>query len=401
MLKQIQKTFLKILEKELTVVLAVLMIAVFTFWVSAAGDSITFNLSVIPAGGTITVTYPNGGETWTVNDTETVTWTTQGTVDSVKIELQRESGGTWEELIDSTINDGSFPWPVTVPTTTEALIKITEVGDETVADTSDAVFTIIASGGGGGNVIYNPAIDTVVPRVFINTTDVNVTIGGFYFEWGAKVWLDDNYFQPTYVWPTEMLITVPAQFPVGEYTLCIQNLSGGQGCYHLPVIVYAEEEPEEPEEPPEEPGELEEEPEDFEEPEEIMPPSTGGEASFWPDSIFGSIFDYFKPPKEPLDYEPVPKLEPSETKQFTDATEQCPFILLIWILILISLIKTLTRKIPSIWLYWLVFLMGYTVFLNNNCSISWSLWLLTGITFVLFAKDYFLDRDKVKPEIKH
>ena len=269
MLKQIQKTFFKILEKELMIVLAVLMLAVFGFWVNAASDSVTFSLSVIPEGGTITVTYPNGGEAWVVNATENITWTTQGSIDDVKIELQRASGGDWEELTESTTNDGDFPWSVTAPTTTQALIKISKVGDDSVNDTSNAVFTIsTAGGGGGGGIIYNPAIDTVVPREFSNAIAVDMIITGFYFEWGAKVWLDNNYLQPNYVWSSEISVTVPADFPTGEYALCVQNLNGGASCYHLPIIVYEEEiiEPEEPEVIDEE---------------EILPPPTGDEEEIY------------------------------------------------------------------------------------------------------------------------
>jgi len=274
-LKQIQKTFFKLLEKELIVVLSVLMITVFTFWVNAAGDSITFNLSVFPTGGTTTVTYPNGGESWTVNTIETITWTTQGSINNVKIELQREVGGNWEELTDSTVDDGEFPWTVTSPTTT-ALIKISKVSDNDVTDTSDAVFTI-NSGANRGSVIYNPAIDTVAPVEFNNTTDTEMIITGFNFEWGAKVWLDDNYLKPNYVWSSKISVTVPVNFGVGEYTLCIQNLSGGWGCYHAPVVIYKEVEFKEPEEP--------EEPEDDvkkpESEEDIIPPPTGGDEEIY------------------------------------------------------------------------------------------------------------------------
>ena len=264
-LKQIQKTFLKFLEKELMLVLAVLMIAVFTFWVNAAGDSVTCSLSVYPVGGAITVTYPNGGDTLTINDVETITWTTQGPINNVKIEFQREVGGDWEELIDSTTDDGEFPWTVTSPVTTTALIKITKVGDNSITDTSDAIFTI-DSGVSGGGVIYNPAIDTVTPLEFSNATDVDMIITGFNFSWGTKVWLGSNYLKPNYIWPSEISVTIPVDFTIGKYTLCIQNLNNGWGCYHLPIIIYEDIVIIEPEPEPEPEYE-----------EDIIPPSTGGD----------------------------------------------------------------------------------------------------------------------------
>ena len=402
MLKQIQKIFLKLLEKELMLVLAVLILALCTFWVRAAGDSITFNLSVFPAAGTITITYPNGGENWKVNTTETITWTTQGPVNNVKIELQREAGDSWEELIDSTIDDGSFPWPVTAPVTTTALIKISKVGDASVTDTSDAVFTISTAedgdDGGNGHIIYNPAIDTVIPREFSNTSDVEIIITGFNFEWGAEIWLDEYSFSSTRIDSTEILFTVPADFPIGNYTLCVVNLNGGHGCYHKPIVVYLEEEEEEEPEPEEEPEIIDEE--------EIIPPSTGGdeEIPLFKIPILGPILDLFRPaPQEPLDYEPIPKFVPSEDVIiFTDETEKCPAILLIWLLILISLIKMLTKKFPSVWLVWLIILMISVVFVTDNCSATWLLWVLTGITFGLFIWDHFTDDvSQLKAKAKH
>jgi len=239
MLKQIQKTILEILEKELVTVLAFLIVATGIFFVRAQSD-IAVHLTVYPPGGSITVTSPNGGETWTINTSATITWTTLGPIDDVKIELQRTSGGSWETIVASTTNDGSYSWPVTTPATSQALIKISKVGDDTVNDTSGAVFTIESSGGGGRGhnpPAINPIIDTVVPRVFSNVMAVNMKITGVYFEGVTNVWLGNHLLQPDYVWPEETSVTVPANFPIGEYALCIQNLSGGQSCYSLPIIV--------------------------------------------------------------------------------------------------------------------------------------------------------------------
>ncbi len=154
MLKQIQKTILTVLKEELITFLALLIAATGIFFAKAESD-ISFHLTVYPAGGSITVTAPNGGETWTVNTSAAITWTTLGPIDYVKIELQRTSGGSWETITESTTNDGSYSWPVTAPTTIQALIRISKVGDDTFNDTSNAVLTIQSSGGGGGGGGYS------------------------------------------------------------------------------------------------------------------------------------------------------------------------------------------------------------------------------------------------------
>ncbi|MCX6583304.1 MAG: C-type lectin domain-containing protein [Candidatus Aminicenantes bacterium] len=43
---------------------------------------------------TITVTSPNGGERWTVNDNHSIKWTTKGSVRNVKIEYTTDNGAT-------------------------------------------------------------------------------------------------------------------------------------------------------------------------------------------------------------------------------------------------------------------------------------------------------------------
>ncbi len=84
---------------------------------------------------------PNGGETWRVNRTRTIRWTSSLVSGNVKIELSRNGGTTWEVLFASTPNDGSQNWRVTSPTTTQAKIRVSG-NNGAVIDTSNGVFTI-------------------------------------------------------------------------------------------------------------------------------------------------------------------------------------------------------------------------------------------------------------------
>ncbi|MBN1466153.1 FG-GAP repeat protein, partial [candidate division KSB1 bacterium] len=103
----------------------------------------------------ITVTRPNGGETWMTGQTETITWESQNSGNAVRIELSRNAGSSWSVLAESTTDDGEFDWQVTIPPSDECLIRISDL-TSTASDTSDAVFkikgtpklTVIAPNGG-------------------------------------------------------------------------------------------------------------------------------------------------------------------------------------------------------------------------------------------------------------
>ena len=107
-------------------------------------DSVTFSQEITSA---IEVLDPNGGEDWAVDSVQNITWASPGTLTNVQIELQRSVGGPWEDIIASTSDDGSYPWTVTAPATTNAKVRISQVTDDSIIDQSDAVFTIGGSSG--------------------------------------------------------------------------------------------------------------------------------------------------------------------------------------------------------------------------------------------------------------
>jgi 5-hydroxyisourate hydrolase-like protein (transthyretin family) len=128
----------------------------------------------------ITVTAPNGGETWNYNATQTANWTSVGikTSDKVKIEISRNgTGGPWTTIVASATNTGSKTWKVTGPGTTLARIRVSMVSDATVTDTSDADFTI------------NPPTITLTSPVGGETWDYNTTHA---ITWTAAGWASSD-----------------------------------------------------------------------------------------------------------------------------------------------------------------------------------------------------------------
>jgi hypothetical protein len=94
----------------------------------------------------ITVISPDGGESWPIGTSQTITWSSNDITTiknhNVQIYLSRDSGATWKSIIKSTPNDGSQIWKVKGPAKTTVRIKVCSVNFPAICDTSDADFTI-------------------------------------------------------------------------------------------------------------------------------------------------------------------------------------------------------------------------------------------------------------------
>ena len=101
----------------------------------------------LAASATLTVTTPNGGETWPLGSAQIIRWTSTGLAATsyVKIELSRNGGSTWSTLISATPNDGSHTWTIPGAGTTQARLRITSTSRPAATDTSDANFALSLS----------------------------------------------------------------------------------------------------------------------------------------------------------------------------------------------------------------------------------------------------------------
>jgi Leucine-rich repeat (LRR) protein len=114
---------------------------------------------VSPTPGDITVTSPNGGETWTAGSSREIKWSSNGGIDGVKIEYSRDNGITWKTIVQTTPNSGNFDWTVPGIASDECLVRITSndvVNDPIPADVSDALFSIVPP--------ESPAITVIAPN---------------------------------------------------------------------------------------------------------------------------------------------------------------------------------------------------------------------------------------------
>lgn len=139
---------------------------------ATTGESSVFEI----ANPLITITSPNGGEKWAVNDNAPITWTTTGSV-SNNLLLQYSVGGAYVtaqnpqgQLATSVANTGSYTWKVPDNISNNVLFKIIDNNRPAVVDYSDDVFSII-SVPRFVNIDIGPGID---PKEFILGDVVNI-----------------------------------------------------------------------------------------------------------------------------------------------------------------------------------------------------------------------------------
>jgi len=105
---------------------------------------VIINVSVLSIP-VLSVTEPNGGESWPLGTTQTITWNSLNLSGNLRIELNRSfPTGAWEPIDSSTENDGSEAWVVSGDPGASCLLRILSVNMPAVGDSSDGVFALVA-----------------------------------------------------------------------------------------------------------------------------------------------------------------------------------------------------------------------------------------------------------------
>ncbi len=115
----------------------------------------------------ITLLSPNGGGTLVSGAPKDITWTTEGVIISLKIELTIDNGNSWSTIASEVPNNGSYTW--TVPELDSKLCKIRIRDDRPMgsSDTSDSTFTILSykkltlTAPNGGEIFYTGTNRTI------------------------------------------------------------------------------------------------------------------------------------------------------------------------------------------------------------------------------------------------
>ncbi|MDZ7721625.1 MAG: choice-of-anchor D domain-containing protein [candidate division KSB1 bacterium] len=106
-----------------------------------AESSEYFEITSEPA---ISITSPNGGETWQVKSQHSIRWDSEGTSGAVTILYSTNSGTSWHTIVSGTSDDGQYLWTVPNEPSSNCLIKISDY-DGFPIDQSDHYFTITSA----------------------------------------------------------------------------------------------------------------------------------------------------------------------------------------------------------------------------------------------------------------
>ncbi|MCA9757536.1 MAG: S8 family serine peptidase [Candidatus Eisenbacteria bacterium] len=127
-----------------------------------ATDGFAFDDISVTGGvaNTVTLTAPNGGETFTSGTSTNVTWTSTGSIANVALDYSTNAGGSWTSIVASTTNDGSYSWTVPATATTQGRVRVSDASNSGVNDASNANFTIeVPSGGGYASLPYTTGFE--------------------------------------------------------------------------------------------------------------------------------------------------------------------------------------------------------------------------------------------------
>lgn len=106
---------------------------------------------VPPLSEDIVVSYPNGGESWTAGNVKEISWYGSAEINNVTIKYSHNNGITWQTVVQTTPNDGSYDWTIPDTPSDECLVQISANDgdpDPVPSDMSDAVFSILKSTAG-------------------------------------------------------------------------------------------------------------------------------------------------------------------------------------------------------------------------------------------------------------
>ncbi|MBS1734756.1 MAG: hypothetical protein JST02_15805, partial [Bacteroidetes bacterium] len=169
----------------------------------------------------VTLTSPNGGETWQGNTVHNITWNAAGTSNRYNIDYSIDNGVTWTNIISNLSNlTGLYAWTIpAMALNTNCRVRVQDYVQNCMQDISNAVFTItpatpVLLTPNGGEVLQGGCLGTIT----WNTATLYTTVRIDYSLDNGATWL--NYYSSSPNDGFENWIT-----PTTPSTTCLVRIS--------------------------------------------------------------------------------------------------------------------------------------------------------------------------------
>lgn len=123
-----------------------------------------------PADPMFVICEPNGGETYYAGSSQDILWGSAFVATgTVKLEYSTDAGTTWQLIVASTANDGSYTWIVPYDPSDSALVRVSDPTAPSVMDVSDSLFRL------------GPYVEMIAP----NGGESLIGCSSYTITWGA------------------------------------------------------------------------------------------------------------------------------------------------------------------------------------------------------------------------
>ncbi len=105
----------------------------------------SFTISGATPSPQITLSSPNGGESYLPGKMRPITWTVTGSISNVKIDYSTDNGNNWISIIASTPNTGKYSWYIPSVESSLCLVRISKSDNASIYDISNNAFQITST----------------------------------------------------------------------------------------------------------------------------------------------------------------------------------------------------------------------------------------------------------------
>ena len=197
---------------------------------STDGISSIIRILDLSTSGIVTLTSPNGAESWEASTTQNITWTSSG-VTNVKLEYTTDNGTNWSEIVASTpASVGSYAWTIPIHPSVNCIVRVSDASNASVNDESDNTFTILKS----SQALVVDAPETVAQGepfwVDIKAQDVSNLFGvSFVLSYSQENYIDVVTTEAGDFFGDDIISYIDANESAGEISVGISQKAGQAG----------------------------------------------------------------------------------------------------------------------------------------------------------------------------